>query len=575
MSGCSLNNFLIKSRLQISLKNKNMKYVAALALLFISVFSYGQSKKFVFKLGEEYELPKKSEDLAYYGDSANGIINLSYYKKQLTVYKFDFRSLSQKGGQEVELNNASKNFNSEEVITIGGNCFWLHSDWDKGNKKEKLYSSQIDIKTGRAMNENKLLFENDKVAGDLQGGGWFASGAKTVNKYDYNYNAGNNKLLISYRYNPEIKNDKKNYDKLGFFVVDEKMNKIWSNDFTMPYTEAVMDNSDFSIDENGNAYLLAKVYNSDARKETDKETGKPGYHYEVFKFTADGSMIHKAIESDDYYLKQPTLIENGLHEMIIATTYSKKSTKKSNGTDGVFLAKFDGKNDIVQYKKGVYEFALDELKKYESKRAKRKMDKKSDYEAPNLRIRDVIVNSDGSTIITLEDYHVEVSASTYSGATGTRTTTQYTYYYDDILVTKIAADGNVVWLRKIPKRQKSTTTGLYDAYSRNAVFNPVTGTLGFKTFVDATGCYFLYLDNLKNMELEDDDVPKYHVNGFGGQVVVTKIDDAGNMTKDLVFDTREEKIMLFPRQFKQINKNQFIGRAKLKSSYQPLLIKVN
>lgn len=551
-----------------------MKYILPVIFSFIAAISFAQSKKFVFKLGQEYELPKKSEDLAFFGDPANGIVNLSYYKKQLTVYKFDFKNLNQQGDTEVELNDASKNFNSEEVIYIGGKCYWLHSDWDKETKKEKLYSTEIDIKTGRVINENKLLFEIDKVAGDLAAGGWFGAGAKIVNKYEYNYNAGNNKLLISVRYAPEFKSDKINYDRIGFFVLDAKMNKIWSKDFKMPYTEAVMDNSDFSVDEAGNAYLLAKVFNSDARKETDKETGKPGYHYEVLKFTADGTMINKAIESDDFYLKQPTLIENGLHEMVIATTYSKKSSKKG-GTDGIFLAKLDNSNNVIKYQKGNYEFALEELEKYESKRSKRKMEKKSDYEAPNMRIRDVIVNADGSTIISLEDYHVEVTSSSYSGAAGYRTTYQYTYYYDDMLVTKINAAGNVEWLRKIPKRQKSTTTGLQDVYSRTAVFNPVSGTLGYKTFIDSSGCYFLYLDNIKNMELDESDVPKYHINGFGGQVVVTKIDNAGNMSKELVFDTREEKLMLSPRQFTQISGNRFIGRAKLKKTFQPLLITVN
>lgn len=556
-------------------KSMQTKSILTALLSIATLISVAQSKKFVFKLGEEYELPKKSEDLAYYGDSVNGIVNLSYYKKQLTVYKFDFKNLSQKGGLDIELNDASKNFNSEEVVYFGGNCFWLHSDWDKKNEREKLYSSEINIKTGKVVSENKLLFEMEKVAGDLAAGGWFGAGAKSVNKFDFNYNANKTKLLISFRYTPENKNDKKNYDRLGFFVVDTKMNKVWNHDFTMPYTEAIMDNSDFSIDEAGNAYLLAKVYSSDSRKETDKETGKPGYHYELFKFTADGKMINKEIESDDYYLKQPSLIENTKNEMIIATTYSKKNSKKVSGTDGIFLARLDNADNVTKYKNGYYEFALEELEKYESKRAKRKMGKKTDYEAPNMRIRDVIVNSDGSIIISLEDYHLVVSTSTYSGATGTRSTTQYTYYYDDILVTKIAANGSTEWLRKVPKRQKSTTTGLYDNYGRNAVFNPVTGTLGYKTFIDETGVYFLYLDNIKNMDLEEDEVPKYHVNGFGGQVVVAKIDNSGNLSKELVFDTREEEVMLFPRQFTQINKTQFIGRAKLKKTFQPLLIKVN
>jgi hypothetical protein len=68
-------------------------------------------------------------------------------------------------------------------------------------------------------------------------------------------------------------------------------------------------------------------------------------------------------------------------------------------------------------------------------------------------------------------------------------------------------------------------------------------------------------------------VPKMHVDGFGGQVVVAKINKAGVLSKELVFDTREEDIMIFPSLFTRINQNQFIGRATLKKNlYKPLLI---
>ena len=55
----------------------------------------------------------------------------------------------------------------------------------------------------------------------------------------------------------------------------------------MPYTEAIMDNIDFSVDSKGNAYMLAKVYDSEKRKEVDKETGAAGYHYEVLSNAND------------------------------------------------------------------------------------------------------------------------------------------------------------------------------------------------------------------------------------------------------------------------------------------------
>ncbi|MEO6550655.1 MAG: hypothetical protein ABIN94_21805 [Ferruginibacter sp.] len=48
------------------------------------------------------------------------------------------------------------------------------------------------------------------------------------------------------------------------------------------------------------------------------------------------------------------------------------------------------------------------------------------------------------------------------------------------------------------------------------------------------------------------------------------------LSKDLLFDTREEEIMIFPADFDKINGNQFIGRAKLrKNLFKPLIITVN
>jgi hypothetical protein len=113
----------------------------------------------------------------------------------------------------------------------------------------------------------------------------------------------------------------------------------------------------------------------------------------------------------------------------------------------------------------------------------------------------------------------------------------------------------------MPKKQKGTNG---------------RGTMSYKLISDASGYYFLFLDNKKNMELEEDEVPKYHQDGYGGQVVVAKVDHTGIISKELVFDTREEDVMIYPSQFTRINGNQFIGRAKMKrGDFQPLLITVN
>ena len=542
-----------------------MKYLLLIAVSLLTTISYGQSKKFIFKLGSEYELPRKSEDLSFFGNQKDGIINLSLKKDELNVVRFDPQSLTQTTEKKIELPEATSNFNSEKVTDFNStNYYWMHSDWDKDSKVEWLYYDKIDVVSGKLTSPNTKMFETTKLTGDLTASGFYQF--KIQNKYQFNYDADHKKLLVSYRLWPEEKSDKLNYDKIGLQVFDENLNKLWGGEFTMPYTEQIMDNSDFSIDGNGNAYMLAKVYDSEKRKEKDKETGKPGYHFEVLKFIKGNKKIISAtISLDDYFIHETSLIENLQHEMLIACTYSKKS--KGTGTDGVFLASLDQNNKVIKYKDGYYEFPLADLQKFESARSKRKMGKKDDYEAPNLVVRDILLESDGSVLIALEEYF-KVVHRTYDRG---RTTTSTAFYYEDIIAGKINASGKFEWLRKIPKKQKGTT------YSSTAQINyNLPGTMGFKLISDATGYYFLYLDNKKNMDIEEDEVPKYHVDGAGGQVVVSKLNNAGVITKELLFDTREEEVKVFPAKFKRINGNQFIGRAQVKKNlYQPLLITVN
>ena len=535
-----------------------MKYcVPALALLtLMSIFSNAQSKKFTFTLGEEYGLPRKSSDLAFLGNERDGIINLSLKKEELTIVGFDTKTLKTTSERAIQLHEATKNFVSETVLDFGGAYYWIHSDWDKDSETETLYYDVIDIAGGKLKATNKKMFQTTKLGGEGYESNGFYS-AKLVGKYNFNQDADRTKLMVSYRLKPEFRNDKVNYDKLGFQVFDDKMTKLWGGEFTMPYTEAVMDNTDYTVDNNGNAYLLAKVYDSEKRKEVDKETGLPGYHFEVLKFLkGQKKPTIVRVSIGENFIREVSLVENSLHEIIIACTYSKKA--KGTGTDGIFLAAVDADGKLANYKKGYYEFPLAELQKFESARQRRKMEKKDDYEAPNLHVRDIVVDQSGGVFITCEEYYVVVHTY-YSTNGGSRTT--YTYYYQDIIAAKINASGNFDWVRKIPKRQRGTSG---------------RGTMSFKLVADASGYYFLYLDNLKNMEIAEDEEPKYHVDGMGGQVIVSRLDMAGALSKELLFDVRKEDIRIYPADFDKINSNQFIGRARVKKDlFQPLLIVVH
>lgn len=541
-----------------------MKHVLLALISLLSTLSYAQSNKFTFKLGTEYDLPRKTDDLSFIGNEKDGIVNLSTKNDQLSLLRFDYNSLKQTDEKVIPIEEKSKYFVSETLVDFGTKYYWLHSDYDKSSQTEFLNYNTVDIKNATVSSPKKSLIEAKKLASTIIYGDYNAflgTYKMKVSKYQYNYDADNSKLLVSYRIKPEEKNDKINVDKLGIFVFDENMNKLWGNEFTMPYTEAIMDNSDFSVDSKGNAYLLSKVYDSEKRKEKDKETGKAAYHYEVLKFTQESNQIlNTKIEIGDYFIREALLVENSLHEMVIACTYTKKST--GAGTDGIFLALMDQAGKITKYKNGYYEFPVEEMVKFETEREKRRIEKKKDYEAPFLSVRNIVVHPDGSLFLGLEQNYVVRTNYDYVGSTYKDKSTS-SWYYEDILAVKIGSKGNFEWIRKIPKRQRGDNSG-------------GMGTMSYKMVADASGYYFLYLDNKDNLNLAADQEPKLHLDGYGGQVVVAKLDNAGTVTKELVFDTREEEVKIFPSQFRRINGNQFIGRAKMKKGgFKPLVVTVN
>ncbi|HVY74303.1 MAG TPA: hypothetical protein VG890_05700 [Puia sp.] len=518
-----------------------MKQILLFFTLLTTAVTYGQDKKFSFKLGDEYELPKDTRDLAYFGNEKDGIVNLSLKKEDLYIVRFDPKNLNKTMEQKVDL-AVTGNFVSEMLVDFNNNnYYWLHSDWDKSAKQEILYSDKIDVTHGSVVQPNTPLFKTTKIAEQ-----YIQKDYEYVDKYQFNYDAEHKKLMVSYRLIPEFKSDKKNYDRMGFQVFDEHLNKIWGDEFKMPYTEAIMDNKAFSIDSKGNAYMLAKVYDSEIHKEMIDE--KPNYHYEVLKFGKDSrDIVISAIPVGNYFIKQTNLIENAQHEMIIACTFSKKA--RGTATDGFFLAIENSEGKISNYKSGYYEFPKAELAKFESEKKQERIQSNQDFEVQDLFVRDVLANPDGSVFVSLEKYFIEVGAENDKKVIN---------HYGDIYACLIGSTGKLEWLRKIHKMQRGSGK---------------RATLGYKLINDPSGFYFLYMDNRENMNLGEGEAGKYYVDGKGGQLVVTKIDYQGNISKELLFDTRDEDIMIYPAEFDRINDSQFIGRAMIKKKlFQPLLI---
>jgi hypothetical protein len=141
------------------------KFGACLVFVFLCSNGFAQSKKFSFKLGTEYALPRKTEDLAFFGNDKDGIINLSIKKEELIIVRFNGNTLSKTMEQKIDLPETGKNYFSETLVDFNnGHYYWVHSDRDRNTEKEMLYYDKIDVKNGKITSRDQQLIETQKLA---------------------------------------------------------------------------------------------------------------------------------------------------------------------------------------------------------------------------------------------------------------------------------------------------------------------------------------------------------------------------------------------------------------------------
>ncbi len=549
--------------------NKTLSVVLmTCASLTSSVSGYSQKSQegsIDFQWGQNYDLPAHHRDLGFIGSKEDGYLQIGHdVHEDLTLQKFS-PDLKLVGMKKVKLDKMPRDYSSESFLHIKGKYFWLFSTWERSDETERLFVQPMDIKNGSMSGSATEMVATSKLTRTVsfQGYGmWtgFSQAMQIESKYNFSFSGDSSKMLVDYRKKPESRNDNKNFDVIGFCVFNQDMEKVWAREIKMPYTEAEMDNEGYTVDKDGNVYLVAKVYDGGGSRKT------PDYHFEILKWTKDAdkpAIIN--FKFTDKFVSSVTIKEDKTGHLILGGYYSKK--RNSNSEDGVYMLKLqENTNELTDLYKGTYEFPTEVLKEYESARTRRKMDRKDKddaVEATHLTLRDFVVNDDGSVQLYGEEYYVvQTHSSSGYGAMGGfgtygagHSSTQY--HYEDILIMNIAANGELKWCRKIPKLQ---------------VGNQGRGGMGFKQFSYNGNYYVFFLDNEKNLDIKKDETPYGHTDGLGGILMVVKINDAGEVRKSSIFNVREERKKLKVSEFDNLSANEIITRAWGRTGSQATLI---
>lgn len=512
------------------------RIVALFLLLNISTFLLGQD----IKVGTPYKVVDAQSK--YYFNKGNQIITIKIDKLDFTIQKMNAANLTEQNRKVY--NDFPKGFVVEKVKQIQDRVFIFYSLWDKENEYEQLFYREVDFDRCALKESKKLITVKGKITGRLtRTGRWHY---ETVDKFDFQYSKDESKMLISYRHKPEIRNDDISYDIIGLEVFNQDLDLLWKKDVKMPYTEKKMNNLDYSVDGAGNAYVLAKVYKDDSTDDKKTKGGKEAnYDIELLKYESETARLVKTrIAIKDKFIETIWIFETSKDYMVCSGFYNNGNS--SSNVNGVFIFKVD--KDRGRTSAYNYEIPVEILNQYASKRTIKKNKKKEEKdkaEFKDLVLKRMISYEDGSVLLIGEQEFVV--SHTYTDGYGNMRTT-YKYYNNDILLTKIDSDGRMLWMRKLPKRQMS---------------NKRSEQLSYK-YMRGKGCsYFIFLDNKKNIDLTQSEVPSFHVAGQGGYLTAYKVTDMqGDVSKISILDLRDvqgkEVYQFTPKRILPVSDSDFV-----------------
>ena len=197
--------------------------------------------------------------------------------------------------------------------------------------------------------------------------------------------------------------------------------------------------SSLAIENDGNVYSLGKEYqNGRAEK---KLGGNANYEFVLCKVNDSGKKVLNLRLNGDVHMRTMK-IANEEGEFRLIGFYSEKNVRRIKGVGMVII-------DPVELEiESQKEFPLP-LEVFEDLYGYRKADRKSDKELSNFYLDHVLEDDFGNIYMLAEEFYVTQSYVSDGNGSG-----YYTYqeHYDDILILKFDAAGNLAWGRSIFKR---------------------------------------------------------------------------------------------------------------------------
>ena len=410
---------------------------------------------------------------------------------------------------------------------FGNNIFLIYSVYDKSTKNTSMVAQKVNPETlSRGATTTLANFEADSKS-DQAVSNFIRSSDST-------------KVMV-FAQGPERKKENK---KLFFTIFDNDLKKIWSREVELPILEKFCYIYDFDMSNDGKVYVAVKHYDKEISRESVRRNSRkvPSYKYEMYIYN-EKVPAPKVIIFDlgDNFVHGTKIAFNKNSTITVAGLYKKKH---SGNITGSFYANIDPVTGEIKNPKLV-EFPIEMLTLVDKDNFG--TDSKSD---PGLydefRIRQILTRANGSVDLVSEYYDMDVVTRS-SGGNMAYTTTEYHYYYGDIINTNIDKDGKATFTR-LPKNQKFINSTIF---------------MGAYSFIYKDNLVILYNDDKDNVDRDlskkPDDIMKFKNSVF----VAATIDMKGNLSRQAIFSNDDDDYITLPKNTIKATDNSYIIVADL------------
>ncbi len=452
---------------------------------------------------------------------------------QLNYYTNDLKRVHSKN---INLDNRSIKRTFESMFQMRDNRFYLFTSF-LNQKRENVLNVQL-------MKPKSLqLSSNYKEVHRLSFAGY---GKNNSGSYGFKMSSDSTKLLVFYNL-PYQKNAN---EKFGFKVFDQHLKPIWEKEIELPYTDELFNLERIQVDNEGNLFILGRVFKNKVKL---RANGKPNYELALLVYRNHAKDLNEyQINLAEKYIADVKML---VDERGVVTCAGLYSDIGQGGVKGVFHKTIDihsqkTKNEQISAFETEFIMSGEENSKQAIKKLKKGREILFAY-----YLNEIIDRNDGGFLLIAEQYYDKaIQTNSFTGGISRNYTK---YFYNDVLLVSIGANGKLEWTEKIHKDQVTVNDqGFYSSYQLSKVDDKL---------------YFLFNDHKDNLNLKAEDRREF--NARGGVINLVEVDRNGNQKKYPLYDQLFKEPMIRPLISRQLRneiimvgifgREQRIGKVKL------------